>query len=266
MDTNCLSDDPFAKIRCLGSQILETIRYIRAIRSSFSLSHSSREKPAISHAQRERWLVIILLLQETLGIFRLHNHLFDRIIVHAEGHHMAVGPLVVGEGVGSGDVAVVVVVTAKEVELLVAFEFHWVHDVVGNLAPVGDGFLTDQRARIGRKTLVVLVLVPRRDEVGVAKITIVEVAAHHKAMTFVVELGRTDDDGAFHVLVLARFRKLVGDDVIIKGVADVAAHALMEVLGAVVVDAQGTRKAVGHAELIARGGAVLHPIGVVEHV
>ena len=91
MDTNGLSDDPFAKIRCLGSKILETIRYIRVIRSSFSLSHSSREKPAISHAQRERWLIIILLFQETLGIFRLHNHLFDGIIVHAKGHHMAVG-------------------------------------------------------------------------------------------------------------------------------------------------------------------------------
>ena len=174
--------------------------------------------------------------------------------------------MVVGEGVGRGDVAVVIVVAAKEVEFLVASAFHHVEDVVGNLASVGDGFLSDQRARIGRKTLVVLVLVPRRDEVGVAEIAVIEVAAHHKAMTFVIKFGCADEDGAFHIFILAGLAELIGDDVIIKGVADVAAHAPMEVLDAVVVDAQGTRKAVGHAELIARSRAVLHPIGVVEHV
>ena len=40
----------------------------------------------------------------------------------------------------------------------------------------------------------------------------------------------------------------------------------MEVLDGIVVDAQGACEVVGHAELIARGRAVLHPVGVVEHI
>ncbi len=224
------------------------------------------EETAISHADTKAGLVVVLLLQEAFGVLRLDDDLLDGVIVHAEGHHMAVGPLVVGEGVGGGDVAVVVVVAAEEVELLVAGVFDGMQDVVGDLAASGHGRLADQGARIGREALVVLVLVPCRDEVGVAEVTVVEVAAHHEAVGFVVELGRADDDGAFHVLVLAGLGELIGDDVVIKGVAHIAAHAPVEVGNAVVVDAQGACQVVGHAELIARRRAVLHPVGVVEHI
>ena len=68
--------------------------------------------------------------------------------------------------------------------------------------------------------------------------TVVEVAVHHNAVGFVIELSLADDHGTFHVLVLARLTELAGDDVIIKGVADVAAQAPVEVANAVVDDPQ----------------------------
>ena len=67
--------------------------------------------------------------------------------------------------------------------------------------------------------------------------TIVEVAAYHEAVGLVVEFGRTDEDGAFHVLILAGLAELIRDNIIIKGVADVTAHAPVEVADAVVIEA-----------------------------
>ena len=130
----------------------------------------SGKESTISHTNANTRFVVVLLFQETLGVFSLDDDLRNGVVVHTECHHMTVGPLVVGEGIGRGNIGVVIVVTAKEVELLVASVFHWMHDVVGNLATIGDGGLTDQGARIGRETLVVLVLVPRRDEVGIAEV------------------------------------------------------------------------------------------------
>ena len=54
---------------------------------------------------------------------------------------MTVGPLVIGEGQSGGDVAVVVVVTAKDVEFLVINRFYGMEDIVSGLTAVGDGLL-----------------------------------------------------------------------------------------------------------------------------
>ena len=143
---------------------------------------------------------------------------------------------------------------------------HGMEDIVSGFTAVGDGLLPYLEARIRRETLVVLVLVPRRDEVGLAEVTVVEIAAQHQAVGLVVELSRADDHGALHVFIRAGLRELVGNDIVVEAVADVTAHAEMQVLDGIVVDAQHPRQMVGHPELVGRSGAVFHPVGVVEHV
>ena len=105
---------------------------------------SFSKEPAIRHAQREHRLVVVLLLQEAFGVFRLDDDLLDRVIVQAEGHHMAVGPLVVG-GIMVKDVAVVIVVTTKEIEFLAVDALDRVEDVVSHFSATGEGGVADDR-------------------------------------------------------------------------------------------------------------------------
>ena len=100
------------------------------------------EKPTIRYPNAETRLVIILLFEETFGVLGLDDDLVGGIVVQAEGHHVTVGPLVIGEGQGRGDIAVVVVVTAKDIELLVINRFDGTEDVVGCFTTVCDCFLS----------------------------------------------------------------------------------------------------------------------------
>ena len=65
-----------------------------------STGPSFNEKPTICHTQGEHRFVVVLLLQETLGVFCLDDDLRDGIIVHPDGHYMAVSPLVIGFAIG----------------------------------------------------------------------------------------------------------------------------------------------------------------------
>ena len=134
------------------------------------------------------------------------------------------------------------------------------HNIVASLHSIGQRVTTYISIVVGITVLILVVgpvgLVVGRDGVGVAEVSIVDVATHNPVPAIQREVEGCDAQGTSHIIIL-RTRRAQG---VAEGVAVVATQADAQALDGIVVDAHGTSVVVGHLELIGTGGAIVYEV------
>ena len=221
------------------------------------------EKARPGDGQSDERFVVVLSSQEADAALDFYNNLRQGNIVDAKREALTFGPFHVGQTVG-GDEAVVVVVAAEEIQFGVRVGGS--QKVDASLDGGVPGALADGGVRIRVARHGSLVFVAARYQRGVAEMAVVGIAAEGKPTVIVGEVESANKDGAFGTEIARRLGVDSRGDVVVEAVAGIAAEAEAEAFDARPVDTRRGADAVGGAEFVGRGRAVVNPTSIVEEV
>ena len=118
-----------------------------------------QEESLIGDADADRRLVVVLTLQQAVGILGLDGNLRYGIVVHAKGHTLYLG-IVVGRILSIAGVGVVLFVTPEDVEFLIIVTqtTYLRENIVASLNAYGVSVLADKGRMMIRRLLVSAVI------------------------------------------------------------------------------------------------------------